>query len=154
MLLIATGWHSLAKVRLILLCTAGILAIAFAALTFSQQTQWKDDATVFATAHQLAPHNAPVAQNLANTYVTAAMQLQDEGRCSEAVPILDGVLRDYPDDWLAWAGLGVCYVQLNDLPKAEASLHRAADISRKPQVIQQWQELRAHMGLPSSAPAN
>ena len=59
----------------------------------------------------------------------------------------------YPQDWYAWAGLGDCYVQLNDLVKAEESLHRAVDISRDSRVIEQWQELRAHMGLSSSVPA-
>jgi hypothetical protein len=41
---------------------------------------------------------------------------------------------------------------LNNLPKAEESLHRAADLSQNPRVIQQWQELRAQMGLSTSVP--
>jgi len=150
MLLIATWWRSLDKFRVILLA-AGILAVTFAAFTFSQETEWKDDATVFATAHQLAPHNEPVARHLADTVVAAALALQDQRRCGEAIGMFDRVIHDYPDNWFAWAGIGVCYVQLNDFPKAEESLRRAAEISHDSRVIQQWQELRAHMGLSNSA---
>jgi Flp pilus assembly protein TadD len=82
------------------------------------------------------------------------LELDQEGRCSEAIPVLEKVTNDYPQDWYAWAGLGDCYVQLNDPVKAEESLHRAADISRDSRVIEKWQELRAHMGVSSSVPAN
>jgi tetratricopeptide (TPR) repeat protein len=88
-----------------------------------------------------------VAQNLANTSVQAALQLDEEGRCSEAIPVFEQVLKDYPEDWYAWAGLGDCFGQLKNLPKAEESLHRAADLSHNSKVIQQWQELRSQMGF-------
>jgi tetratricopeptide (TPR) repeat protein len=154
MLLLATFFHVAGKTRPFLLCAGGALAIAFAALTLVQEKQWKDDATIFTVAHELAPHNGPVARNLADTHVQAALKLDQDGRCSEAVPVFQKVTQDYPQDWYAWAGLGDCYVQLNDLVKAEESLHRAADISRDSRVIEQWQGLRAHMGLSSSVPAN
>jgi len=154
MLLIATCYRLLKNVRVVWLCVAISLTAIFASLTFSQQVEWKDDSAVFTTAHQLAPHNAPVMRNLANTHVHEALQLEDEGRCSEAIPVFDRVVHDYPEDWFAWGGLGVCYVQLNNLPKAEEALHRAADLSHNSRVIEQWQELRAHMGLPNSASAN
>ena len=140
--------------RIVLLCAACTLTIGFAALTFGQEKQWKDDATVFAIAHELAPNNAPVARHLADTRVQTALLLDQEARCSEAQPIFEQVIREFPQDWYAWAGPGDCYVQLNDLMKAEESLHRAADISHDPHVTAHWQELRVHMGLPSSAPAN
>lgn len=153
MILVAAGWSSIKKFKTALICVAGLVTIAFATLTFSQEAQWKDDATVFETAHKLAPHNSPVARGLADTSVQAALQLQDEGRCEEAVPIFERVIQDYPDDWFAWAGRGVCYVQMNDLPKAEQSLHRAADISHNAQVVEQWQEVRTRMGLSNSPPS-
>jgi len=43
---------------------------------------------------------------------------------------------------------------MNDMVKAEDSFHRAADLSHDPTVIQQWQALRAQMGLSTSVPAN
>jgi Flp pilus assembly protein TadD len=119
-------------------------------LAVSQEQQWKDDLTVFTVAHNLAPNNAPVAQNLANAHVQAALQMADEGRCGEAIPVFEQVTQEYSQDWYAWASLGLCFVQLNNLPKAEESLHRAADISHDPKVTQEWQELRANMGLSTS----
>src|SRR5580658_853478 len=156
MLLVATGCRLLeslsGKLKIAVLCSTCALAIVSALLTFAQQNQWKDDSTVFTVAHQLAPHNSPVAQNLADTRLQAALQLDEQGRCPEALPVFEQVTQDYPQNWYAWAGLGDCYVQLNNLPKAEESLHRAADLSKTPRVIQQWQELRAQMGLSVSAP--
>ena len=154
MLLLVALCHMVGKYRFVLLYAGGALAIVFATLTFAQQKQWKDDAAVFTIAHELAPQNAPVAQHLADTRVQAALKLDDEGRCGEAIPVFEKVTNDYPQDWFAWAGLGDCYVQLNDLVKAEVSLHRAADVSHNPKVIEHWQELRAHMGLSTSVPAN
>jgi protein O-mannosyl-transferase len=65
LLLLATVWSLLNNARVVLQCAGGalvvVIVIAFGALTFSQEKEWKDDATVFATAHQLAPHNGPVA---------------------------------------------------------------------------------------------
>ena len=68
------------------------------------------------------------------------------------MPVFEQVSQEYPQDWYAWAGLGECFVQLNNLAKAEESLHKAAELSHDARVVQQWQELRAHMGLPNSAP--
>ncbi len=152
MLLGATAWHLAGKLRVPLLFAGGLLAVVFAALAVSQEKQWKDDLTVFTVAHQLAPHNEPVAHNLANTHVQVALQLADDGRCSEAMPVFEQVSHDYPQDWYAWAGLGDCLTQVNNLPMAEESLRRAAELSHDSRVMQQWQELRAHMGLPNSIP--
>ncbi len=154
MLLVATGWHLSGKLRIPLLCACGVLALLFTALAVSQEQQWKDDLTIYTIAHALAPHNAPVAKNLANAHVQLALHQADDGQCSQAMPVFEQVSRDYPEDWYAWAGLGICFVQLNNLPKAEESLHRAADLSHNPRVMQQWQDLRAKMGLPSSAPSD
>lgn len=151
MLLLAAGWHLVKKFRVVVLCMAAFIGLTFIPLTYSQEAQWENDTSVFTTAHRLAPHNAPVARHLADTSVNEALQLQDEGHCDEAIPLFEHVIQDYPDDWYAWSGRGVCYFQLSNLPKAEESLHRAADISHNPHVIQQWQALRATMGLSTSA---
>jgi protein O-mannosyl-transferase len=152
MLLLATVWHLSGRLRVPLLFAGGLLAVVFAVLAVSQEKQWKDDLTVFTVAHELAPHNAPVAKNLADAHVQAALQLADDGRCSEAMPVFEQVIQEYPQDWYAWAGLGDCLVQVNNLPRAEESLRRAAELSHDSRVMQQWQELRAHMGLPNSTP--
>ena len=152
MLLVATGWRLAGKARRPLLWVAAVLSIAFAVLTVSQEKQWKDDLTVFTVGHKLAPNNRWVARDLERANVQAALGLVEQGRCSEVLPVFDRVTREYPQEWYAWAGLGYCYFTLNNLPKAEESLHQAARLSRDPRTIQMWQALRAHMGLSSPAP--
>lgn len=148
-MILAAAWHCSGKARIPLAGFAVVIATILGALTVSQEKMWADDLTVFTIAHALAPRNAPVARNLADAQVQQALKLEDEGRCGEAVPVFERVATDYPQDWFAWAALGVCEVQLNDLAKAEASLRRAAEISHDARVTQQWQQLRANMGLPS-----
>lgn len=152
MLIVATGWHFAGKARMPLLGIAGALAIAFAVLTVSQERQWKDDLTLFTVSQQLAPNNRWVARNLERANVQAALGLVEQGRCGEVLSVFERVTREYPEEWYAWAGLGYCYFTMNNLPKAEESLHRAAQLSRDPRTIQQWQALRAHMGLSTPAP--
>jgi hypothetical protein len=146
-ILMATAWHLAGRLRLPLFCAATALAVVFCALTIAQEKMWHDDLTLFNAAHELAPHNGPVAQNLANAQVQAALRLDDEGRCSEAMPVFEQVIREYPQDWFAWAGMGDCFLQLNDLVKAEDALHRAADLSHEPRVLEQWRQVRAKMGV-------
>lgn len=133
-----------------------IAAIAFTCvpLTLVQQRQWKDDLTVFTVAHELAPYNAPVAKNLADARVRNALLLEEDGHCPEATPVFQQVSREYPDDWYALAGLGYCAAESNDFAKAEDYLHRAADLSHDSGIIQQWQEMRTHMGLPPLQPGS
>ncbi len=151
MLLLATGWHLVKKGRIVLLVTAGLVAITFSALTMQQESAWKDDLTVFTVAHQNAPHNEFVARNLVNAHVQIALQGLDEGgRCEDAVPIFEQATQQYPQEWFAWAGLGECFVKLNDLPRAEQSLRRASELSREPRVTEAWREVRARMGLSSA----
>ncbi len=151
MLLLATAWRLINKNRLWLLIAAGLVAVAFAGLTLQQEGAWKDDLAVFTMAHEIAPRNQPVRLSLARAQVQLAMHLDEEGRCEEAIPILEGATREYPQDWFAWAGLGECFFKLNDMPRAEQSLHQASDLSHLPRVTEQWQQLRARMGL-SAAP--
>jgi tetratricopeptide (TPR) repeat protein len=150
MLLVASAWRLAGKYRLSLLCAIGLLGGLFAALTVSQEQQWSNDLTVLTVGHQIAPHNAPVAKALADARVHMAEQLDADGRYSEALPVLEQVTVEYPQDWYAWAALADCFYHLDNLTEAERSLHRAAELSNKSEVIQQWQALRAEMGLPSS----
>jgi tetratricopeptide (TPR) repeat protein len=147
MLLLATAWHLAGRAQVALLAASFFVMVLLAGGTYSQEGQWRDDTTLFTKAHQLAPHNEPVARNLADTHVRAALLLQEQGRCNEAIPVFREVARNDPQDWYALAGLGYCLVEMNDLVGAEDSLHRAVEISHDPNITQQWQELRAHIGL-------
>jgi hypothetical protein len=152
-IVLAAAWLVSGRLRVPLLCSAGIAAAVFATLTFFQEQQWKDDLTVFTVAHQLAPKNIPVARNLAHAHLQAALQSLDEEGCAKVLPVFEQVAREYPEDWYAWGALADCFVQMNDLAQAEAAMHRAADLSHDSRTIQQWQELRQHMGLPAENPA-
>jgi hypothetical protein len=46
MLLVATGWRLTRKYRMPFLCAGGLLGVVFAALTVSQEQQWRNDLTV------------------------------------------------------------------------------------------------------------
>lgn len=151
-LLLASICHFAGRLRVMTAVAVVALTAGFVARTLAQQQQWKDDLSVFTVAHQIAPNNAPVARNLTDARVQAALLLMDDGRCSDAIPVFEQASRQYPDDWYAFAGLGYCYVQSDDLVKAEQFLHRAADMSHDSRILQQWQELRAHMGLPTVDP--
>ena len=146
-LLFATICHIAGRLRIILAAAIAALTVGFTPLTLGQEQQWKDDLNVFTIAHQIAPSNALVARNLEDARIRSALLLEEDGRCSEAIPVFEEANREYPDDWYALAGLGYCFVQSNDLIKAEQFLHRAADLSHDSGIIQQWQELRGHMRL-------
>ncbi len=152
MILVATLWHLSKKGRTILLSAGGLLAVALTVLTVRQEGAWRDDLTVFTVAHQYAPNNGPVAQSLVRAHVQVALDLDESGRCDQAVPMFEEAIRQYPQDWFGWAGLGECLFKLNDLPRAEQSLGRASELSHNPRVREQWQAVRGKMGLPSAPP--
>ena len=151
MLLLAAGWRLMNAGRMALLVTAGVLMVVFSIFTIKQEGMWKDDLTVFTVAHQIAPNNAPIALDLTRAHVQVALSMDEEGRCDEAIPIFNQAIRDYPQDWFAWAGLGECLFKLNDLPGSEKSLRRAAELSHEPQVRQEWQMVRQKMGVPATS---
>lgn len=153
MLIIATAWHVASKWQMHLLVVLTLLAAGFGVLTALQDTAWKDDLTVFTVAHEIAPDNRPVALNLARAQVQEGLKLAESGGCDVAMPVFQRVTREYPDDWFAWAALGDCLVQVNDLPDAEQSLHRAADLSHNPHVIEEWEQLRARLAGSTTTPA-
>ena len=154
MLLFATAWHLADQWRLYVLSAAILVAFAFAVLTWRLETAWKDDLTVFTVAHQIAPHNQPVALNLARARVQETLKLAEWGQCDDAIPVFQQVTREFPNDWFAWAALGDCQAQLNDFQAAEQSLHRAADLSRKPQVIQEWEQVRTRVPSGATLPSD
>jgi len=148
MLLAAIAWHLARKWRVILLLTAGLVAVAFGVLTVQQERMWKDDLIVFTVAHQYAPHNDPANLNLTRAHVQVALNLDEDDRCNEAMPIFDQATREYPQDWYAWAGRGECLVKLNNLPQAEESLRRAFELSHDSHIAEQIQQVRQMRGLP------
>jgi hypothetical protein len=127
------------------------VAVAFRALTVKQESAWKDDLTVCTVAQRSAPHNGPVALNLARANAQVALRLDEGGRCDEAMPIFEQTIQQYPQDWFAWAGVGNVSSSSAIFRDSEQSLRRAYELSHDPRVADEWQQVRAMMGL-SSAP--
>jgi hypothetical protein len=152
MLLLATGFHFSGRMRRPLLVLAGILVVAFAALTISQEGMWQDELTIYKLGNQNAPRNTLVKRNFVRARVEAALKLTDEGQCGDAIPTFEEGTREFPNDWVSWAALGDCYYHLNNLPKAEAYLHRAADLAQMPRVTEQWEHVRAEMEASGQTP--
>jgi protein O-mannosyl-transferase len=152
MLLVATGWRLAGKGRTPFLVAAGSVAVAFAALTVSQEGAWSSDMAVFTEGQRTAPRNVFVARNLVRTHVQEALEWDVAGRCQQAMPVFESAIRQYPDDWYGWAGLGDCLDQLNDLPRAEQALHRAADLAHQPPVTARWQEVREKLDSRTARP--
>jgi len=142
MLLLATGWHLAQRRRAFWLGASGLLAIAFLALTVSQEAAWKDDLAVFTEGHRNAPRNVFVDRNLVRAHVEEALGWDVAGRCQQALPVFEDAIRRHPEDWYGWAGLGDCLDQLNELPRAEQALHRAADLAHLDRVTERWREVR------------
>ena len=145
MLLLAAGFHFSGQMRRPLLALAAIVAVAFSALTVSQEGMWKDELSIYMVGSQNAPRNTLVRRNYVRARVEAALKLTDEGQCSDAIPTFEEGTKEFPGDWVSWAALGDCYYHLNDLPKAETYLHRAADLAHLPRVTEQWEHVRAEM---------
>jgi hypothetical protein len=152
MLLLATGWHLMEKRRALLLLPLGVLAGVFGVLTFAQETAWKDNWTVFAVGHEIAPLNQHVALNFSRADVQVALRWADEGQCSKAIPVFEQAAKQFPEDWVAWAAMGNCFDQLNDLPKAEQYLRRASELAHQKPVTERWQDVHTRMEQQKDAP--
>ena len=145
MILVATGWHLWGNSRTLLILPIVLVAVTFATLTFSQETAWKDNLSVFSSGNQIAPLNHVVALNLTRARVQIALPLVDEGRCAEGISVFEEATQQFPDDWVGWAAMGNCFDQLNDLPKAEQYLRRASELAHQPRVTEEWQDVLRRM---------
>ncbi len=82
---------------------------------------WQDGVPLFTRAMETAPRNVIVKNNLAEAYLTAQ-------RPGEAFPLLQELLRDYPDFDLANRNMARYYWEIGDVKKA----NRYRELSRRP----------------------
>lgn len=151
-LLLAAAWRLINRKRVAVFTAlvAVFLASACTLLTTRQEGMWKDDLTVYTVAHTIAPHNVPVALDLSLANVQVALTWANEGQCDEAEPIFNEAIRQNPQDWYAWAGLGECLYKQNDLSKASDALEHAYTLSKQPRVKEMWQMVQEKLGAPGS----
>lgn len=70
------------------------------------------------------------------------------GRFSEALPILDGYVRRFPQDTAGWYELGYCRFAVGDLSGAARSIERALDINPKqPEALKLLGRIQVATGL-------
>jgi tetratricopeptide (TPR) repeat protein len=103
------------------LAGAVLIAIVFAALTLTQQTQWMDDIQLYTRGTESAPDNLTVRDNLANALLSA-------NQPQRAIPLYLDVLKRNPNFWRSNYNLGFAYYKTGDFAAAEKSLQRAVMI--------------------------
>jgi Tfp pilus assembly protein PilF len=126
-LLVALSLRELARrmpsfhaVRLPLAAT-GLIALVFAALTVTQQTQWRNDIQLYTRGLESAPNNLTVRDNLANALLAA-------NQPERAIPMYLEVLKRNPGFWRSNYNLGFAYYKLGNPAAAEAYFQRAIQI--------------------------
>ncbi len=89
--------------------------------TVIQSAPWRDNLSLYA-------HSAEFSTNTM-ARVNLASELSKRGQYEDAKPILEGVIRERPDFWLANYDLGYVSYRLKDLDTAERLLQRAIAIN-------------------------
>ncbi len=67
--------------------------------------------------------------------LSKAFSLSFEGRCEEAIPLLEEINRKYDKITDLWQHLGKCYMQKMVFDKAELAFKRAFELSKQPQFL-------------------
>jgi tetratricopeptide (TPR) repeat protein len=69
-------------------------------------------------------------------HLQQAKQLMEEGKVAWAAKDLETLTEEHPDLYEAWIDLGQCYLELNELDKAEAAFEAAMAIRTKHKGVQ------------------
>ena len=99
-----------------------ILAIAYAAGTFIQQSYWASDLMLYQRAYSIAPHDNLICTNLGSA-------LLDSGDSRDAIALYSQVLSREPTYWLSNYDLGYAYYKLGNPQAAEFYLRRALNVN-------------------------
>jgi Flp pilus assembly protein TadD len=105
-------WISATLVLLALLCYDTARATRY----------WADDYLLFQHAYQIAPRNTTVRNNYAK-------ELEFAGDYSQALPMMEGLVRDQPDNWIANYNMGQMLYELQQFPAAQHYVEHARDLA-------------------------
>jgi tetratricopeptide (TPR) repeat protein len=115
--LLARGPATIGVPRLLLLVTLAILApLCYSAATAS--SYWVDDFIMFQHANWVAPENGTARNNY-------AIELDRQGKSDAAIPILKGLLKEQPNNYLANFNLGRISYETGDMATAEQYFEHA-----------------------------
>jgi len=95
-----------------------LLAIPLALCTVHASGYWKDNLSLLTHAHEIAPENMSVRIDLAAGWL-------DLGQVDNAKELLEQLVREHPEDWLAWANLGRADYRAGNFADAEAALRQS-----------------------------
>jgi tetratricopeptide (TPR) repeat protein len=95
-----------------------VVALVFALLTVTQQTQWANDILLYTRGAESAPDNLTVRDNLANALLSA-------NQPQRAIPLYLDILKRSPNFWRSNYNLGFALYQTGNAPAAEQTLQRA-----------------------------
>ena len=76
-----------------------------------------------------SPSPAPLSSQDANTLFANASSAQAMNDCGSAIPLAIRVTEMYPQHTAAWNLLGLCYLELDELQKAEDAFQRQIEVS-------------------------
>jgi predicted Zn-dependent protease len=99
-----------------------VLAFPLTLCTLHTASYWKDNLTLLTHVHEIAPENMFVRNDL-------AVEWLDRGQSEKAKELLEPLVREHPENWLAWANLGRVDYRTGDYADAETSLRRALELN-------------------------
>jgi protein O-mannosyl-transferase len=101
----------------LLVITSLLLAVALSLFTVAAAGQWTNNLVLLTRAHQFAPINPTVRTNLSVEWIGL-------GRLDYAQALLEPVVREAPEEWLAWLNLARVQYQKQDYAAAERDLRQ------------------------------
>lgn len=104
----------------IVVLLAIVLVGTLAALSHRRLALWADPVALWKDAAEKAPGEWRALAGYAGV-------LRVEGRCEDAVPVLEKVVRKWDSDLDAWMDLGVCRAELGDLRGARSAFLAALE---------------------------
>jgi Tfp pilus assembly protein PilF len=116
--------------------------------TASASSYWVDDLTLFEHAHEMAPANLLARNNY-------AVALSRDGQQGTAMTILEGLVKEHPNYYLANYNLGRLLYEVNLVNPAEHYLQQAKSIAPdRPDTYLQLGLLAVKTGRPEEALSN
>lgn len=104
-----------------MLATLGLLVL-LSYDTARATRYWMDDYALFEHSYQIAPKNTTVRNNYAK-------ELEFAGDYSHALPMMESLLQEQPNNWLANYNLGQLLYELRVLPASRHYLERARELA-------------------------
>jgi protein O-mannosyl-transferase len=128
-ILVSLAWRQFVPGRprlrghaLLPVATAVLLAVAGASATGFQSVYWANDLVLYSHAVAVSPNKAIAKDNLAASAL-------DQGMTDAAIRLLRESLREKPDMWFTWYGLGYSYYRMGRFAEADRCLSRALELN-------------------------